>query len=46
MGVGTMRKREINEGKAYENDPAEDAVLANAASAIVAGASGKGKKRK
>ena len=36
MGVGTMRKREINEGKAYEADGSEDALLANAASAAAA----------
>lgn len=42
MGVGTMRKKEINEGKAYEGD-AEDALMANAASAA---AGAKSKKRK
>ena len=41
MGVGTMRKKEINEGKAYEAD-AEDALMANAAAA----AGAKSKKRK
>lgn len=41
MGVGTMRKKEINEGKAYEGD-AEDALMANVAA--VAGT--KTKKRK
>ena len=42
MGVGTMRKKEINEGKAYEGD-AEDAIMANVA-AVAAGT--KTKKRK
>jgi hypothetical protein len=49
MGVGTMRKREINEGKAYEADGSEDALLANAASAaaasIAVGGSKRGKKK-
>jgi COMPASS component SWD1 len=31
MGVGTMRKKEINEGKAYEGDKEEDSIIANAA---------------
>ena len=42
MGVGTMRKREVNEGKAYEGDGGEDALMANAAAA----AGAKNKKRK
>lgn len=44
IGVGTMRKRDVNEGKAFEADKDEMATMAAAAG--VAGDGTKGKKRK
>ena len=44
MGVGTMRKKEVNEGKVYEGDQDEMATMTAAAIAAAAGTKSKKKK--